>query len=145
MSNVNGFPTVIHEYPFVYGTVQVDPLQGEVQFRVKVSDQLVREQLQGFDGLERPFVRIPWRSPDGGVDYYEWSLPNWHSEPYGKTGNITLDVHTLRLPLDRVDLNTLYAEGVEMFMETNQGTVWVHEPGEKVKPDDWFQKTIANE
>lgn len=100
------------------------------EVQLKVSDPLVREQLKGFNGLEKAFAMLP--SEKNGK--LSWKKVELGFEGQGIVGyyNRTLtDVHDATVK--SADAKAIAKYGVAFGMETNEGVVWAQAPGENTK------------
>lgn len=123
--------------PFVVDTYLVAPAGSpgleprSLVVAVDVRDDYVRNQVPGFDGLERVFTLIPkdeagktWARRDLGF------LRTIHSPAIGSA----IDEHLAIVPLDPGDATNIGHQGIAFGMDTNCGTLWFQEPGHNVVP-----------
>jgi hypothetical protein len=110
--------------------------RSDVGVTLAVDDAMLRKQLDGFDGMERPFVMLP-SEQDGKVTWWR------HELKFARTGD-HVDFMRIRqmdhyqLPeVKNVDAEAVRKYGVAVGLETNVGTVWAQEPGKNAKVQ-WF-------
>lgn len=123
--------TTISKAFFPSVTVSKGPTGRNVaEVQLKVSDNLIREKLRGFDGMEHAFAMLPvekkgqltWKKVDLGFNgsgvaaYYNRTFVDLH----GGT-------------LKNVDAKAIAKHGVAFGVETNQGVIWAQGPGDNTK------------
>jgi hypothetical protein len=116
-------------YPAVTVTkTQTGKSVADVQ--LKVSDALVREQLHGFDGMERAFAMLP-SERNGKLSWKKVSLDFAGSGIVGYYNRTFCDNHDKQLA--SVDAKAIAKYGVAFGMETNEGVVWAQDSGKNTK------------
>jgi hypothetical protein len=98
---------------------------------VRVNDAKLREQLPGFDGLEKAFMLVP--QPSGEWKRFELN----YSQTYGTDLGPRTDIHSFAIPspfLKDAEINAIRGNGVAFGLETNVGTLWLQDPGDNAKP-----------
>jgi len=116
---------VFDQNPPTYGT-GTHPMTS-VELSLSLDDASLRQQLPGFDGLERPFVMIP-SEKDGQITWWRHELEFAGPGREGFFGE--RDVDTYRLNTVRgVDRAAVEKYGVLVGVDTNVGTAWAQQPG----------------
>lgn len=115
--------------PPTYGTQFRD--QSSLGVRVKVDDARLRQQFDGFDGLERPFALVP-KEENGAVTWERHPLTYRGPGREGFYGERKVDQYELDA-LQNVDRRALEQYGVAVGLETNVGTLWAQDPGDNQK------------
>jgi hypothetical protein len=114
------------ERPATYSTTY--RTDADVTVRLSVDDKAIRSQVDGFDGMERPFAMLP--SDKGGtLTWFRHELKHRGAGVEGFFGERPVDVYELA-PVHNVDLEAVKMHGVAIGLETNVGTLWAQKPGE---------------
>lgn len=104
--------------------------QAWMRLDVSVNDAQVRQQVDGFDGLERPFALIPYQhGASAPVEWRRVDLGYETTEFDAKTHSLTDDYG-----LSGVDQKDCVADklGVVVGMDTNEGTLWAQDYGQTI-------------
>ena len=106
--------------------------ESAVRLDVSVDDARIRQQLQGFDGFERPFALIPSEN-NGNVTWWRHELSY---EGPGREGyHLERPVDRYELdPVRNVDLTAVKKYGIALGLDTNVGTLWAQQPGANAQP-----------
>jgi hypothetical protein len=101
---------------------------------VKVDDDAVRRQADGFDGMERPFALVP-REVNGQVQWNRVDLGYLGSRLESPNGRKIVDEY---MSTGMLDPAAARKYGIAVGLDTNVGTLWLQEPGKNipVKPCD---------
>lgn len=107
-------------------TYGYNPTRDDLKISADVEDKVIRQQADGFDGLERVFALIP-EERNGEVQWHRQDLAYQRTEQqrsgYYAQNEHTVDKHEARL-VD-VDREAIKKHGIKMGMETNVGTLWL--------------------
>jgi hypothetical protein len=101
--------------------------QSAMGIQVSVDDAKVRSQLDGFDGMERPFALVPYQHGSGPVEWRRVNL-GYETTDYDSKSHSLKDEYAAQ-SIDMKD-NVADKLGVVIGMETNEGTVWAQNYGE---------------
>lgn len=116
---------VFDSYPPTYGT-QTHP-ETSVDLRISLDDAALRQQLPGFDGLERPFVMIP-SEKDGQITWWRHELKYSGSGREGFYADRAVDTYRLET-VHNVDRAAVEKYGILVGVDTNVGTAWAQGAG----------------
>ena len=105
----------------------------DVDLSLTVDDARLRDQFEGFDGLEKPFVWLP-SERDGAVTWWR------HELKYAGQGRegYNLERKVDRYEMDEVlnvDRAAVEKYGVVVGLSTNVGTIWAQQPDDNFKVD----------
>ncbi len=98
---------------------------------MKVKDVLIRQQLQGFDGMEHAFAMLP-RERAGQLTWRRVELSFSGQAIAGYYDRELVDVHTAKV--SQADAKALAKYGAAFGVETNKGVVWAQSSGQNTKP-----------
>ena len=107
--------------------------QAAMDINVAVDDAKVRSQLDGFDGMERPFALVPYQHGDGPVEWRKVDL-GFEATDFDPKSHAVKDEYTAQ-SIDMTD-NVADKYGIAVGMETNEGTVWAQDYGQTFKVKD---------
>lgn len=99
-----------------------------VKIDVTVDDAKVRQQLDGFDGMERPFALVPFQHDGGPV---EWKRFNLSYEGSAFDGREVQDEYSTFNLSEQDCVASQY--GVAVGLETNEGVVWAQDFGQNTR------------
>lgn len=109
-----------------YGT----PEKTGVDVKLDVTDAYVKQQFD-YDGFERPFALVP-TEVNGKVEWKREALEYKGTHVGGYMDLKPVDSYELN---DRDVSRELVAKyGIALGMETNNGTVWLQQPGQNLIP-----------
>lgn len=116
------------------GAVRSSSGPASLEISVGVNDEKVRAQLDGFDGMERPFALVPYQH--GASAPVEWRKVDLGYETTGfdaKSHSLTDEYGA-----QAIDMKDCVADklGVVVGMDTNEGTVWAQNYGESFQVRD---------
>ena len=96
-----------------------------------VRDDFVRQQVQGFDGLERPFALLP-EDAAGSL----WKKVELSYQSTARSPAISSPIDRYQLVLNPGDFSpsAVAAHGIAWGLDTNVGTLWLQAPGQNSKP-----------
>lgn len=116
------------------GAVRSSSGPASINLSVDVNDAAVAKQLDGFDGMERPFALVPYQH--GATAPVEWRRVDLGYETTG----FDAKSHALNdeYAAQNLDMTDCVADklGVVVGMDTNEGTVWAQNYGESFKVRD---------
>lgn len=107
--------------------------QAAMNIDVSVEDAKVAKQLDGFDGMEKPFALVPYQHGNGPVEWRRVDL-GYETTDYDPKSHALKDEYTAQ-QIDMTD-NVADKYGIAVGMETNEGTVWAQNYGETFKVKD---------
>ena len=100
---------------------------------IEVNDAQVRKAVDGFDGLEKPFVSVPFQTADGKVSWKRFDV-SWAGDHI--EGRALVDDYALSHVPGTAQVDGKQAEnmandlGVAVGMDTNEGTLWAQDFGQ---------------
>ncbi len=98
--------------------------------QLKVSDAIIREQLRGFDGMEKAFVMLPTEK-NGKVTWKKSALDFKGSAIASYYNRTFVDVHAAELR--SVDAKAIAKYGAAFGVDTDEGVVWAQGPGQNTQ------------
>ncbi|MBK8015052.1 MAG: hypothetical protein IPK13_27345 [Deltaproteobacteria bacterium] len=123
--------------PFVVDTHLVAPAGSpgleprSLVVAIDVRDDYVRQQVPGFDGLERVFTLIP--KDEAGKTWSRRDLAFLRTVDSPAIGS-HIDQHLAIIPLEPGDSTHITQHGIAFGMDTNCGTLWFQEKGHNLVP-----------
>ncbi|MEW5740834.1 MAG: hypothetical protein AB1938_18085 [Myxococcota bacterium] len=117
-------------YPVVTVTKNASGRGNTADVTLKVSDNLIREQLRGFDGMEHAFAMLPVEKK-GQLTWKKVDLAFHGSGIAGYYNRTFVDFHDKQVK--NVDVKAVEKYGVAFGVETNEGVIWAQSPGNNTR------------
>ena len=105
-----------------------------MDLQVQVDDAKVRSQLDGFDGMERPFAMVPYQHGNGPVEWRKVDL-GYETTEFNPQSHALTDDYGFASPISMKD-NVADKYGIVIGMDTNEGTVWAQDYGQNFQVKD---------